>query len=56
MPPKEPPIPPATRSDPADKRREEIHRAQVNLVQASLRAGVRYQRPGRVAKAAPKRV
>lgn len=62
MPPKERPIPPATRPDPADKRREEreereeIHRAQVDLVQASLRAGVRYQRPGRVAKAAPKRV
>jgi hypothetical protein len=39
----------------SEKRREEIHRAQLNLVQASLRAGVQYQRPGRVAKAAPKR-
>jgi hypothetical protein len=35
---------------PSDKRREEIHRAQVTLVQASLRAGVHYQRPGRVDK------
>ena len=35
--------------------REEIHRAQLNLVQASLRAGVQYQRPGRVAKAQAKR-
>jgi hypothetical protein len=42
------------RSD-AERRREEIHRAQLNLVQASLRAGVQYQRPGRVAKAAAKR-
>lgn len=42
------------RSD-AERRREEIHRAQLNLVQASLRAGVQYQRPGRVAKGAPKR-
>jgi len=42
------------RSD-AEKRREEIHRAQLSLVQASLRAGVQYQRPGRVAKAAAKR-
>jgi hypothetical protein len=50
-------MPPATHSAPAppDKRRE-IHRAQVDLVQASLRAGVSYQRPGRVAKAPPKRV
>jgi DNA-binding helix-hairpin-helix protein with protein kinase domain len=56
MPPKEQqPMPPAPNPAPADKRRE-IHRAQVNLVQASLRAGVRYQRPGRVAKAPPKRV
>jgi len=39
----------------ADKQREEIHRAQLNLVQASLRAGVQYQRPGRVAKAPAKR-
>jgi hypothetical protein len=39
----------------ADKRREQIHRAQLNLVQASLRAGVQYRRPGRVAKAAAKR-
>jgi hypothetical protein len=44
----------APRSD-TEKQREEIHRAQVNLVQASLRAGVQYQRPGRVAKAAAKR-
>jgi hypothetical protein len=56
MPPKEQhPMPPATQLASADKRRE-IHRAQVNLVQASLRAGVRYKRPGRVAKAPPKRV
>jgi len=48
-------MPPATHLAPPDKRRE-IHRAQVSLVQASLRAGVRYQRPGRVAKAPPKRV
>ena len=47
-------MPPATPLA-TDKRRE-IHRAQVSLVQASLRAGVRYQRPGRVAKAPPKRV
>jgi hypothetical protein len=46
---------PAERVKPADKRREEIHRAQVNLVEASLRAGVKYQRPGRVSKAPPKR-
>ena len=45
---------PANRMTPADKRRE-IHRAQLNLVQASLRAGVHYQRPGRVGKAAAKR-
>jgi len=45
---------PPTRPSPADKRRE-IHRAQLNLVQASLRAGVQYQRPGRVAKAPAKR-
>jgi hypothetical protein len=31
------------------------HRAQVRLVMASLRAGVRYERPGRVAKAAAPR-
>jgi hypothetical protein len=54
MPPKEHPMNPANRVSPADKRRE-IHRAQLNLVQASLRAGVQYQRPGRVAKAAAKR-
>ena len=42
------------RSD-AEKRREQIHRAQLNLVQASLRAGVHYQRPGRVAKAPARR-
>jgi hypothetical protein len=46
---------PANRPTSDDKRREEIHRAQLNLVQASLRAGVQYQRPGRVAKAAAKR-
>jgi hypothetical protein len=54
--PKERPMPPAdqpSRPDPAKRR--EIHRAQVNLVQASLRAGVQYQRPGRVAKAQAKR-
>jgi hypothetical protein len=56
MPPKEPHrMPPATPSTAPDKRRE-IHRAQVNLVQASLRAGVSYQRPGRVAKTPPRRV
>jgi hypothetical protein len=38
-----------------DEKRREIHRAQLDLVQASLRAGVHYQRPGRVAKAAAKR-
>jgi hypothetical protein len=54
MPPKEQPMSPANRQSPADKRRE-IHRAQLTLVQASLRAGVQYQRPGRVAKAPPKR-
>jgi hypothetical protein len=56
MRPKEQTMPSASppRSD-AEKRREEIHRAQLNLVQASLRAGVQYQRPGRVAKAAAKR-
>ena len=48
-------MPPATQVTSADKRREEIHRSQVNLVQASLRAGVQYRRPGRVAKAQPKR-
>jgi hypothetical protein len=52
---KERPMPPANQPTPADKRREEIHRAQVSLVQASLRAGVQYRRPGRVSKAAPKR-
>jgi hypothetical protein len=45
---------PHTRPSPADKRRE-IHRAQLNMVQASLRAGVQYQRPGRVGKASAKR-
>ena len=45
---------PQNRLSPADKRRE-IHRAQLNLVQASLRAGVQYTRPGRVGKASPKR-
>jgi hypothetical protein len=34
---------------PTEKQRA-IHRAQLNLVQASLRAGVQYQRPGRIAK------
>ena len=48
-------MPPASQVPPAEKRREEIHRAQVSLVQASLRAGVQYKRPGRVAKAQPKR-
>jgi hypothetical protein len=48
-------MPPADGRPTADKRRD-IHRAQVNLVAASLRAGVQYQRPGRVAKAPPKRV
>jgi hypothetical protein len=55
MSPKEFPMPPANQVTPSEKRREEIHRAQVNLVQASLRAGVQYQRPGRVAKAQVKR-
>jgi hypothetical protein len=54
MPPKEQPMTPQNQLTPADKRRE-IHRAQLNLVQASLRAGVQYQRPGRVAKASAKR-
>jgi hypothetical protein len=49
-------MPPATPPASSDKRRE-IHRSQVDLVQASLRAGVRYERPGRVApKVPPKRV
>ncbi|MEA2245829.1 MAG: hypothetical protein QOH46_358 [Solirubrobacteraceae bacterium] len=43
-------MPEAQQRPPSDKRREEIHRAQLNLVQASLRAGVQYQRPGRVDK------
>jgi hypothetical protein len=47
-------MPPANQTSSPDKRRE-IHRAQLNLVQASLRAGVQYQRPGRVAKAQAKR-
>jgi hypothetical protein len=47
-------MPPANPVSATDKRRE-IHRAQLNLVQASLRAGVQYQRPGRVAKAQAKR-
>jgi len=47
-------MPPAGPPTASDKRRE-IHRAQLNLVQASLRAGVQYQRPGRVAKVPPKR-
>jgi hypothetical protein len=48
-------MPAAEARTPADKR-QDIHRAQVSLVAASLRAGVQYQRPGRVAKASPKRV
>jgi hypothetical protein len=52
---KERPMPPANQPPPSDKRREEIHRAQLSLVQASLRAGVQYTRPGRVGKASPKR-
>ena len=47
-------MPAAGKPTPAEKLRE-IHRAQVNLVAASLRAGVQYTRPGRVGKAAPKR-
>jgi hypothetical protein len=54
MTPKERPMPPAGKPTPSEKLRE-VHRAQVNLVAASLRAGVQYARPGRVAKAAPKR-
>jgi hypothetical protein len=54
MPPKEHPMPTPNHASSPEKRRE-IHRAQVDLVRASLRAGVRYQRPGRVDKAAPKR-
>jgi hypothetical protein len=48
-------MPPANPPPPSDKEREDIHRAQLNLVQASLRAGVQYTRPGRVRKASPKR-
>ena len=51
---KERPMPPADKPTPIDKR-EQIHRAQLSLVAASLRAGVQYTRPGRVGKAAPKR-
>jgi hypothetical protein len=51
---KERSMPPAGKPVPPEKQRE-IHRAQVSLVKASLRAGVTYSRPGRVAKAAPKR-
>lgn len=47
-------MPPAGKSTPAEKLRE-VHRAQVDLVKASLRAGVVYTRPGRVSKASPKR-
>jgi hypothetical protein len=54
MTPKERAMPPAGKPTPADKLRE-IHRAQVDLVKASLRAGVVYARPGRVSKASPKR-
>jgi hypothetical protein len=35
---------------PPSAKQREIHQAQLSLVQASLRAGVRYQRPGRVDK------
>jgi hypothetical protein len=48
-------MPPADDRTATDKRREEVHRAQVNLVAASLRAGVQYKGPGRVAKTPPKR-
>lgn len=41
---REPPPPPR------DPKQEDLHRKQVDLVQASLRAGVHYQRPGRVDK------
>jgi hypothetical protein len=51
---KERSMPPASKPVPAEKR-QEIHRAQVSLVKASLRAGVEYARPGRVAKASAKR-
>jgi hypothetical protein len=54
---KERPMPPASKPTTADtpaQKQRKIHEAQVNLVQASLRAGVQYQRPGRVSKAAPK--
>ena len=51
---KERPMPQAGKLTPAEKLRE-IHRAQVHLVAASLRAGVKYERPGRVGKASPKR-
>ena len=51
---KERSMPPAGKPTSAEKLRE-IHRAQVDLVKASLRAGVQYTRPGRVGKAAPKR-
>ncbi|MEA2321229.1 MAG: hypothetical protein QOD81_1079 [Solirubrobacteraceae bacterium] len=40
----------STGPTPIEKKQREVHRAQVNLVQASLRAGVQYQRPGRVDK------
>jgi hypothetical protein len=43
-------MPEAPQRPPNDPRREAIHRTQVTLVQASLRAGVQYQRPGRVDK------
>ena len=47
-------MPPAGKPPPAEKLRA-VHRAQVDLVKASLREGVVYSRPGRVSKAAPKR-
>jgi hypothetical protein len=52
---KERPMPPADKPTPPPDKREQIHRAQLSLVAASLRAGVQYTRPGRVGKAAPKR-
>ena len=47
-------MPPDGKPTPAEKL-QEIHRAQVDMVKASLRAGVVYTRPGRVSKASPKR-
>jgi hypothetical protein len=42
-------MPPAARPSTTSRERD-LHRTQVNLVKASLRAGVQYERPGRVAK------